>query len=137
LSEAAADAREDFFAGKPCPSGVRPEILASWQRSHLRGAVPDTRGLPYSPDLDPESPLLRAAMPVLDSLAGQLDGSSAALLLADERARILERWAGTRSLERLMDATESAPGFCLDEAACGTNGLGSVLEERRAVLVTG
>lgn len=137
LSEAAADAREGFFAGESSPAGVRPEILASWQRSHLRGAIPDAHDLPYSPDLDPEVPLHRAAMPVLDSLAGQLDGSSAALLLADERARILERWAGTRSLERLMDATESAPGFCLDEAACGTNGLGSVLEERRAVLVTG
>lgn len=137
LSEAAADAREGFFAGEPCPAGVRPEILASWQRSHLCGAIPDAHDLPYSPDLDGEMPLRRAAMPVLDSFAGQLDGSSAALLLADERARILERWAGARSLERLMDATESAPGFCLDEAACGTNGLGSVLEERRAVLVTG
>ena len=136
MSRQALRAREDFLSGQPPRGPVRSDILASWRRSSLSGADPEAAELPYDGSHH-ESALLRAARPVLDALADQLDGSTAALLLADRGARILGRWVGSDDLSRVMDGTCSAPGFSLDESACGTNGLGSVVEERRLFHVTG
>jgi sigma-54 dependent transcriptional regulator, acetoin dehydrogenase operon transcriptional activator AcoR len=47
------------------------------------------------------------------------------------------RWAGETGLLRMMDRTDSAPGFALREEVCGTNGLGSVVEESRPFSVVG
>ena len=136
LSRQALRAREDFLSGQPPRGPVRSDILASWRRSSLSGADPEATELPYDGSHH-ESALLRSARPVLDALADQLDGSTAALLLADRGARILGRWVGSDELSRVMDGTCSAPGFSLGESACGTNGLGSVVEERRLFHVTG
>ena len=136
MSRQALRAREDFLSGQPPRGPVRSDILASWRRSSLSGADPEAAELPYDGSHH-ESALLRTARPVLDALADQLDGSTAALLLADRGARILGRWVGSDELSRVMDRTCSAPGFSLDETACGTNGLGSVVEERRLFHVTG
>ena len=136
MSRQALRAREDFLSGQPPRGPVRSDILASWRRSSLSGADPEAAELPYDGSHH-DSALLRTAGPVLDALADQLDGSTAALLLADRGARILGRWVGSDELGRVMDRTCSAPGFSLDETACGTNGLGSVVEERRLFHVTG
>jgi transcriptional regulator of acetoin/glycerol metabolism len=129
-------AREEFLSGGSPRAPVRSDIVASWRRSLLSGADPDVAELPYN-DYDHESQLQRSGRAVIDMLADLLDGSTAALLLADGDARIIGRWAGSHDLSRVMDSTCSAPGFSLEETACGTNGLGSVLEERRLFHVTG
>ena len=59
------------------------------------------------------------------------------MLLADRDARITMRWVGDPGLLRMMDRTDSAPGFALREEVCGTNGLGSVLEASRPFSVVG
>lgn len=135
--QATLQAREEFLSGLPPRETVRSDILASWRRSLFSGAAPDLAELPYDDHIDEESRLQRSAWPVLDDLAGQLYGSTAALLLADDDARIIGRWAGSDEMSRVMDSTCSAPGFSLEETTCGTNGLGSVLEERRLFHVTG
>jgi sigma-54 dependent transcriptional regulator, acetoin dehydrogenase operon transcriptional activator AcoR len=130
-------ARTAFLSGDERPAAVRPEILASWRRSALLGAQPDVPALPFRGEIDSEDPLHVAARPVLDRLAGRLDRTRTAMLLADRDARITMRWVGDPGLLRLMDRTDSAPGFALREEACGTNGLGSVLEVSRPFSVVG
>jgi transcriptional regulator of acetoin/glycerol metabolism len=130
-------ARTAFLSGDEHPSVVRPEIIASWRRSALLGAQPDTPALPFCAEIDSEDALHVAARPVLDRLADRLDQTTTAMLLADRDARITMRWAGDPGLLRMMDRTDSAPGFALREEACGTNGLGSVLEVSRPFSVVG
>lgn len=129
-------AREDFLTGGRLPATIRTDISASWKRSQLWGALPDIRTLPFTEDINSDGQLARAAGPVLDHLAAQISSSTAAILLADAEARVVARWAdgGMRSL---LDRTNSAPGFSLREEVCGTNGLGSVLEEQRPFFVLG
>jgi transcriptional regulator of acetoin/glycerol metabolism len=135
--DALARAREDFLSGHDVVAGVREEIATSWRRSSLSGAAPDVPALPYDTDIDVEGRLTAAAFPVLNRLAGRLEDTATAMLLADSGARIIARWAGEPSLLTTMDRTESAPGFSLCEASVGTNGLGSVIEEKRALYVHG
>jgi len=130
-------ARNAFLSGDESPSAVRPEIYASWRRSALLGAQPDIPALPFRAEIDREDALNVAARPVLDRLADRLDRTRTAMLLADREARITMRWVGDPALLRIMDRTDSAPGFVLREEVCGTNGLGSVLEESRPLSVVG
>lgn len=130
-------ARAAFLNGDECPSGVRPEILASWRRSALLGAQPDIPTLPFRAEGDGQDVLHIAARPVLGRLTDRLDGTTTAMLLADRDARITMRWVSDRGLLRMMDRTDSAPGFALREEVCGTNGLGTVLEVSRPFSVVG
>jgi transcriptional regulator of acetoin/glycerol metabolism len=130
-------AREEFLSGQDPRVALRDGLLASWRRSVLSGARPDVPTLPYSADVPKRGQLFEAAAPVLDRLTERFDGTRAAMLLADSQARIVARWVGEHDLLTTMDQTDSAPGFSLMEEFCGTNGLGSVLEERRAVAVIG
>jgi sigma-54 dependent transcriptional regulator, acetoin dehydrogenase operon transcriptional activator AcoR len=130
-------ARTAFLSGDDRPSAVRPEIIASWRRSALLGARPDIPELPFRAEINGESALHVAARPVLNRLADRLDGTRTAILLADRDARITMRWVGDPGVSRMMDRTDSAPGFALREEVCGTNGLGSVLGESRPLSVVG
>lgn len=116
---------------------VRSEVVSSWRRCQLAGISPDDEEVPHIPDLDDGSRLLRAATPVIDHLAEQLSGEAATIILADARARILDRRAGHRDLMRDLDRVLAAPGFQFSEALVGTNGIGSALEEGRPFLVAG
>ena len=136
-------AREQFLSGGPgstWPAGtlVRPEIATSWRRSMLLGIDPSHVGaLPYEPDREPTPRLLRAAEPVLDRLVEQLSGTPTGVVLADSKAWVLWRGAGEPALFTALDAISASPGCWLGEEVAGTNGLGTVVEERRAAMVVG
>jgi sigma-54 dependent transcriptional regulator, acetoin dehydrogenase operon transcriptional activator AcoR len=130
-------ARDGFLHGREPAGGVRSSIAASWRRSRLSGADPAVSTLPYTEDLDLESRLYAAAYPVLARVADRLRDTGTGVLLADRDARIVARWTAEPHLLRAMDRSDSAPGFSLPEDVCGTNGLGSVVEERRALYVLG
>jgi transcriptional regulator of acetoin/glycerol metabolism len=117
---------------------IRPEIAASWRRSVLMGVDPHgRRGIPYDPEREAAPRLLRAAEPVLDRLVQQLSGTSTAVVLADSKAWILWRGAGMRSLFAGLDRINASLGCCLGEELVGTNGLGTVVEERRPSVIVG
>ena len=137
VANAIAFAREQFLQGEQPSGPIRHEIFTSWRRSALSGADPDIATFPYSSELDLDGRLTKAAYPVLDRLAERLESTGTAVLLADKDARILNRWAADPELLRMMDRSDSAPGFSLIEDVCGTNGLGSVVEERRPMYVCG
>ncbi|GAA4710918.1 helix-turn-helix domain-containing protein [Pseudonocardia yuanmonensis] len=134
-------ARERILSGEngSSPDGlVRPEIAASWRRSLLSGVDPCRMAVGAAdPDRAGTPRLLRAAEPVLDRLVGQLAGTSTAVVLADAQAWILWRGAGRAALFAGLDRISASPGCCLDEERVGTNGLGTVVEERRPTLIVG
>ncbi|WP_217214233.1 helix-turn-helix domain-containing protein [Streptomyces sp. AC550_RSS872] len=121
-------ARERFLTGRPLPDGVPDDVVAAWRRARFFGVRPDLDGpvreLPHPVD----SPLLEAARPVLTRIAPALDAGRSALLLTDERLRVL--WSAG-----------SAPGddACRDlsEREVGHNSAALALRTRRRAEVHG
>jgi sigma-54 dependent transcriptional regulator, acetoin dehydrogenase operon transcriptional activator AcoR len=131
-------ARAAFLSGDDEPAGVRPEVARSWRRSRVSGVDADGPQLPFFPDLKPgTSKLYLAAQPILQRCAERLLDANSSIVLADRRARVLGRWSGDRSLDRGLEQANVARGFLLAEAAAGTNGIGTVLEESRPVKIVG
>ena len=116
--------------------GVRDEIVASWRRSLAHGVPRETLAAPYDERvLDPDTPLVRAADPVLEQLQADLDSSPSCVTLADQHGRILRRVTGDPRLEARLDEASAAPGFSYAERYVGTNALGTALHDRRLVVV--
>ncbi|MEY9996444.1 transcriptional regulator of acetoin/glycerol metabolism [Streptomyces sp. V4I8] len=121
-------ARERFLTGRPLPDGVPEEVVAAWRRARFFGVRPDLDG-PVRELADPvDTPLLEAARPVLTRIAPALDTGRSALVLTDERLRVL--WS-----------TGSAPGddTCRDlsEREVGHNSAALALRTRRRAEVHG
>jgi sigma-54 dependent transcriptional regulator, acetoin dehydrogenase operon transcriptional activator AcoR len=137
-----AEAREQFLtgmAGEPRGKlgGVRDIILASWRRSRGWQVAADHIDLSYfgHPDLD--TPLTRAAIPVLWQLRENLEGQPISIILTDPAGLVLARLRADAGLDRHLDKVQLAPGFSYSERLVGTNGIGTALEGGRAAHVFG
>ncbi len=118
--------------------GVRRDIAASWRRSSAHGVPRTTLRAPYDERVvDLESPLVRAADPVLAQSALDLGRSASCIALADHRGRILRRVTGDPRFDAALDRVLLAPGFSYSERHVGTNGLGTALHDRTLVVVHG
>ncbi|MFF8288240.1 SpoIIE family protein phosphatase [Streptomyces sp. NPDC016309] len=127
---------EDRGEQRPPGGGVRPEILASWQRSRSLGIDTEGAALPVEADLDPESRLVRAAAPVLDALCARFPGLPVTVTLADARAIVVDRRGDPAGLA-LMDAASLVPGANVDERFMGTSSVSMVLSTRSPFVVVG
>ncbi|MBC7273044.1 MAG: hypothetical protein H5T76_30810 [Streptomyces sp.] len=90
--------------------------------------------------LDPQGRselLCRSSGPVLDRLSSDLDGLGVAVFLSDHQGRILSRRAGSVTQRSKLDNACAAEGFDFSERAVGTNAIGTVLEDKSALLVRG
>ncbi|AIJ18203.1 sigma-54-dependent Fis family transcriptional regulator [Streptomyces lividans] len=133
-----ARARLKFLQNAELPAAVVPEgILNSWQRSKYLGIGTDEVVVPYQPDYDRESRLVRAATPVLDRLEQALTGSDASVIVTDRNGWVRDRRVGEKRLSAHLDRVHLAPGFNYAEQFVGTNGIGVALEERRPNVVLG
>jgi|SRR5271165_1866476 len=112
-------------------------ILDSWQRSVDFGVQPDRLDPPYQPDLELNGPLQRAARPVLDDVAADLAATGVGVLLANQRAEILERRAADDKILAHLDRVSLAPGYRFGEADVGTNAIGTALELQEPSTVFG
>ncbi|MEV6544606.1 helix-turn-helix domain-containing protein [Streptomyces sp. NPDC051665] len=101
-------ARERFLSGRPLPDDVPDEVLAAWRRARFFGVRHDLDGPVHEPELPAESALLEAARPVLDRIAPALGHS--ALLLTDERLRVLWTTGEVPGDERCRDLSEREVG---------------------------
>ncbi|MEV1292103.1 helix-turn-helix domain-containing protein [Pseudonocardia sp. NPDC049635] len=120
----------------PAAPEVRGEITSSWRRSQLSGLDPDRSPLlPHDPAREGHPRLVHAATPVLERLSAHLDNT--AISLADSSSWLLWRRAADRRLLTGLDRIQAAPGSLLAEDVAGTNGLGTVLEVGRPVMVAG
>lgn len=133
-----ATARADFLEGAASDlRGVPDHIAASWRRSASRGVRPGEVSSTYYDDLDLGSRLMYSARPVLERLAGQLDGIPMCVALTDNQARLLARRDTSSWVGRLLDRVSFAQGFDFAEGQVGTNGVGTVLEFGESMYVVG
>lgn len=126
---------ERFHAGEE-PAGVRSEVLTSWRRSRISGVDPEYVEPPHV-GTDPDTPLARVAVPVLERMAELLVGDRSCLALADARGGVLWRWVSEPMLRTTLDKLSVVQGFCFDESVVGTNGLGTALETGELAVVRG
>jgi sigma-54 dependent transcriptional regulator, acetoin dehydrogenase operon transcriptional activator AcoR len=133
-----ARARERFLTAEPVgPGQVRDTILASWRRSRQWHVAADRVDLCYVRDPDLDTPLTRAALPVLQDLRDSLAGEPVSVILTDPHGVALSRLTADRDLERHLDRVQLAPGFSYAEEFVGTNGIGTALESGQAAHVFG
>ncbi|MFE6171416.1 helix-turn-helix domain-containing protein [Streptomyces sp. NPDC056464] len=121
-------ARQRFLTGHPVPDGVPDDVVDAWRRARFFGVRPDLDGPVRESTRPVNSPLLEAARPVLTRIAPALDAGRSALVLTDERLRVL--WS-----------TGSAPGddTCADlsEREVGHNSAALALRTLRRAEVHG
>ncbi|WP_370128025.1 LuxR C-terminal-related transcriptional regulator [Streptacidiphilus sp. EB103A] len=115
---------------------ISDAILQSWRRSAEAGLVPQRIHAPYDPDVDADGRLRWAAAPGMAAVSADLAGVEVALLLADSRGHVIERWTPA-SAASAMDRIGAAAGFVCDEAVVGTNSIGAALSTRGPSIVLG
>ncbi|MFP5072356.1 sigma-54-dependent Fis family transcriptional regulator [Pseudonocardia nantongensis] len=136
-AERIAAAREAFLhRGDRFSDAVRAPILASWIRSRDMDVPADSIDLPEL-DAEPDSPLVRAARPIVSELADQFATEPVSLILCDHDGVVLDRRTGDSALTQHLDRVWLAPGFSYAERHVGTNGIGTALEGRRPTEVFG
>jgi hypothetical protein len=117
--------------------GVVPDLIVrSWRRSisnSADGANPCRRFT----EIDTDSILCRAADPVLDRWQSHLADTGTTLFLSDRAGAIVARRASDNSVRRRLDSVHAAEGFDYSEDSIGTNGLGTSMVEKRALLISG
>ena len=137
MTSLVARARERFLTAEPIePGQVRDTILASWRRSREWHVAADRIDLSYVRDPDLDTPLTRAALPVLQSLRESLQGERSASSHRCARGGAV-RLTADHDLERHLDRVQLAPGFSYAEEFAGTNGIGTALESGQAAHVFG
>lgn len=120
---------------------VRPEVLASWQRSRVHHVNPSQQRAP----LDLRSlakarrqhrELILAATPILLETGELLGDAGGIVLLCGPDGLVLESSGAPRTLDLAVDAN-IAPGGIWTEQACGTNAVGTALSLGRPVELRG
>lgn len=122
--------------GPPGRRRVSDAILRSWRRSADAGLVPQRIHAPYDPDVDTDGRLRWAAAPAMAAASDDLAGVEVALLLADGRGHVVERWAPA-GMGLSMDRLGAAAGFVCREDVVGTNSIGAALRTGGASAVLG
>ncbi|WP_405534410.1 regulator [Streptomyces sp. NBC_00075] len=105
-----SQARQRFLTGRPLPDDVPDETVAAWRRARFLGVRHDVREPASVDGLVVGSALLAAAGPVLERLAPALGTGRWALLLTDERLRVLWSAGGAPGGELRRDLAEREVG---------------------------
>lgn len=136
-------AREAFLTKTDAqPNLVRPRILESWQRSRDLSVSAATMAVPpaWSSDdriaeaLEMNRRLMGAALPILGDLKLSF-GMSYCAAITDNQGRILFEQADTPA-RAFIERVGIVPGADLSEKAVGTNGVGTVIADRRPLQIT-
>jgi sigma-54 dependent transcriptional regulator, acetoin dehydrogenase operon transcriptional activator AcoR len=131
-------ARTSFLVDDAVEAGtVRDTILASWTRSREWAVPSGNIELSCEFDSEPDSPLTRAAAPVLADVSDQFACEPVSVILTDSDGVVLERRTGDSALHQHLDKVWLAPGFSYAEKFVGTNGIGTALEGRGPAQVFG
>ncbi|MGW4487668.1 sigma-54-dependent Fis family transcriptional regulator [Amycolatopsis sp. NPDC004368] len=129
-------AREVFLTERRLPADLPAWLSAAWRRSRFaeldvtRDHVPE---VPVSLD----TPLVRAATPVLTRLAADLVGLGAAIVLSDRHAHVVGCWADDEAVGAHLARIDTRLGADLSESSTGTNGISHVLATRGPFVIGG
>lgn len=117
--------------------GVRAIIERSWRRCIGEGLPTQPQSIASCDASERQSTLLEAAHPVLERLSDHLADARIALFLSDSKGHIVMRKAPEPRQRDQLDNASAAEGFDFSETSIGTNGIGTVIAERRPLLVRG
>lgn len=128
----------------PLSAAVTPLIARSWKRSLEAGVSPqgkltDVRRLDdaeFARAREQRHELLSIARPVMNYLLRTSRDAGGIVILADERAFVLEAMGDANFLTR-AERIALAPGASWSERYRGTNGVGTALVEGHSVVVNG
>jgi len=98
---------------------------------------PDRVDLPYVRDPNEDSPLVRAAAPVLRRIASDLSSQAVSVILTSADGLVLERVASDPAILKALDDVRLARGYSYAEEFAGTNGIGTTLETGAATFIQG
>jgi DNA-binding CsgD family transcriptional regulator len=113
-------------SGRPAV-GVADRIQASWERCAGAGITPLHVTVPFDADVDADTRLSWAAGPPMTAVSDLLADEGVALLLADARGHVVQRFAGSTRTADAMDGIGAAPGYLCREELVGTNSIGMAL----------
>ena len=131
-------AREQFLsAGALNTDAVAPRVLDSWRRSRDLRVHPDRVDLPYVREPNTDSPLVRAAAPVLRRIASDLSSQAVSVILTSADGLVLERVTSDPAMLKALDDVRLARGYSYAEEFAGTNGIGTTLETGAATFIQG
>lgn len=117
---------------------ARPLIAQSWQRVAMSGLFPQASVDDAAiEEVDRRSRLMVAATPILDEMAGELDGTGFAVILADRSARLVDVRYGERALRPKLERVGTVEGRLFLEETTGTNSIATAFELRRGLAVRG
>lgn len=131
-----------FESVRSSTAAARSAVAASWRRSFDRyGLDPSQRKAPPAIDAhtllqqkEAAGRLLHMAEPRLDELFGMIAHCGAAVFLTDKNGVVLSGRTRTGDLAAFRE-WGLEPGRDWSEAAQGTNGIGTCLAERRALII--
>ena len=104
-------AREQFLsAGALNTDAVAPRVLDSWRRSRDLRVHPDRVDLPYVREPNTDTPLVRAAGPVLRRIASDLSSQAVSVVLTSADGLVLERVASDSAILKALDDVRLARG---------------------------
>ncbi|MEJ2861150.1 helix-turn-helix domain-containing protein [Actinomycetospora flava] len=115
------------------PGVVRPEVLASWERS----SGVDTSRLVAAPGALDDGPRTAAARRVADRVHPRDPDLDATLLVVDRDGVVLVRRDGDPALAEILDALHLVPGGAYGEQVVGTTAAALALHEGVATTVEG
>lgn len=131
-------ARDQFLTTGSLDDGlVEPYVVKSWQRAKQRRVGPDRLNEQRPRDVDAETPLLRAANPVLHRLAQDVALHPVGIVLTSAEGLVLDRLVTDPAILRALDKVLLAPGYSYAEEFTGTNGIGTSLECGRPTFIRG
>lgn len=138
IRQAREELRIDGLLAHPGRTSGIPEVIErSWRRC-VGEAVPTApTWIRHSDAVELDPRLLEAATPVLRRLSEHLGDVRVAMFVANERGQIAMRHVQERDQRTALDRASAAEGFDFSENSIGTNALGTVIHERRSVVVRG
>ncbi|MFI1397112.1 sigma-54-dependent Fis family transcriptional regulator [Streptomyces sp. NPDC020681] len=129
-------ARELYQEATKDPN-ARPLVVASWQRSIEYEVKSSCIDAPYFENPNLDSPLARAALPIVNRLHEQLADDPVSTMVTDRNGVVLSRMVSHEALTTRLNRVQLAPGHVFAERYVGTNGIGTALASGRPVMIAG
>lgn len=123
---------------RPHAEDRKLELVDSWKRSQAAIGDPgNIHDVPHVPESVLDEHLLEMFGAPMNRFAEDIEGTGLALLLADSRGQILQRWFEDRQAESHLDRVGTVRGAVLAENVVGTNGVGTVVALGKPVQIRG
>jgi transcriptional regulator of acetoin/glycerol metabolism len=116
---------------------VRPEVLASWRRSHDHDVDPDRIAARFLGHHRDAPPLVVCGEEVFDEFRAANPDADCSLVLLDAAGVVRARRDADPALATLLDGVLLVPGYGFSERAVGTTAASVALHEQEGAAVSG